>query len=212
MSSKAKNIVIVILCLVIAGALSLSAYNIANARPASGGVNPNAVVVAAPDQDGFEEHPDWIIEEPEVIDYGENLALGKEIKQNGQTQVYHCKNAVDGNRYTYWEGKADSYPSEITVNLGEVMELGGAQVLLSPNQIWGARTQEVEVSVSDDGEAFTTAAAKTTLSFDPLENGNAVYMPFAAGTRGQYVRFSFYSNSGATAGQAAEVEIYGPQG
>lgn len=212
MSSKAKNIVIAVLCLVIAGALGLSVYNIVNARPTAGEPNPNAVIVAAPDQDDFEEHPDWIIEEPEVIDYGENLALGKEIKQNGQTQVYNCKNAVDGNRYTYWEGKPDAYPGEITVNLGEVMELGGAQVLLSPNQIWGARTQDVEISISDDGETFTVAAAQTTLSFDPLENGNAAYMPFEAGARGQYVRFSFYSNSGATAGQAAEVEIYGPQG
>lgn len=212
MSSKAKNIVIAVLCLVIAGALGLSAYNIANAQPVAGEPNPNAVIVAAPDQDDFEQHPDWIIEEPEVIDYGENLALGKEIGQNGQTQVYNCKNAVDGNRYTYWEGKPDAYPSEITVNLGEVMELGGAQILLSPNQIWGARTQDVEVSISDDGEVFTVAAAKTTLSFDPLENGNAAYMGFAAGARGQYVRFSFYSNTGATAGQAAEVEIYGPQG
>ena len=212
MSSKAKNIVIAVLCLVIAGALGLSVYNIVNAQPTASAPNPNAVIVAAPDQDGFEEHPDWVIEEPEVSDYGENLALGKEVKQNGQTQVYNCKNAVDGNRYTYWEGKPDAYPSEITVNLGAVMELGGAQVMLSPNQIWGARTQDVEISVSDDGEAFTVAAAQTTLSFDPLENGNAAYMPFEAGTRGQYVRFSFYSNSGATAGQAAEVEIYGPQG
>lgn len=210
MSSKAKNVTIVILCVVIAGALGLSAYTLSKGQRASGKPNPNVTLVAAPEQTDFEVHPEWIMPEAEVIDYGENLALGKEIRQNGQTQIYNCKNAVDGNRYTYWEGQADAYPSEITVNLGGVMELGGAQILLSPNQIWGARIQEVDVQVSDDNENFTTIVPQTELSFDPAEN-NCAYLPFEAGVKGQYVRFRFYANTEASAGQAAEIEIYGPQ-
>lgn len=210
MSNRAKNVTIAALCAIILAALSLSAYTLSGGRRSSGGPNPNVTLVAAPDQADFEEHPEWLAPEVETVDYGENLALGKEVKQNGQTQVYNCKNAVDGNRYTYWEGKPDAYPSEITVNLGEVMELGGAQILLSPNQIWSARTQEVEVQISEDNETFTSIIPQTVLSFDPAAN-NCAYIPFAIGTQGQYVRFCFYSNTEATAGQAAEIEIYAPQ-
>lgn len=209
MNSKTKAITMTVLCVVIIGALGLSAYTLSRGRPS--GPNPNVTLVPAPDQVDFEEHPEWVLPEPEVIDYGENLALGKEVKQNGQTQIYNCKNAVDGNRYTYWEGKADDYPSEITVDLGESMALGGAQILLSPNQIWSARTQEAAVQVSEDGENFTEAFPRTELPFDPAEN-NCAYLPFEDGMQARYVRFSFYSNTEATAGQAAEIEIYGPQG
>lgn len=208
MSSRRKNAVIAFLCVVIVGSLGLSAY--ALHRKGTAWPNPNVTLVAAPDQTDFEEHPEWVMPEVEVIDYGENLALGKEVKQNGQAQVYNCKNAVDGNRYTYWEGKLDAYPSEITVNLGKVMELGGAQILLSPNQIWSARTQEVSVQVSDDNESFTTVVSQAELSFDPAAN-NCAYMPFVPGVQGQYVRFCFYANTEAKAGQAAEIEVYGPQ-
>ena len=210
MSGKAKNITIAILCAVIAGALGLSAYTLVNGRRSAGGPNPNVTLVAAPEQTDFEAHPDWALPEVEEVDYGENLAEGKTARQNGQAQVYNCRNALDGNRYTYWEGAPDSYPSVITIDLEEVMDLGGAQLLLSPNQIWSARTQEVEVLVSGDGEEFTSVVPRTAYTFDPLEN-NCAYIPLAAGTRGQYVQFSFYSNTEAKAGQVAEIEIYGPQ-
>lgn len=208
MKEKHKNWIIALLCAVIAAALILSVYQISRRSQSDGGVNPNVTVVTAPEQAGFEPHPEWVTPEPEVIDYGENLALGKDVAQNGQTQVYHCKNAVDGNRFTYWEGKADAYPSELTVDLGEVTALSGAQVLLSPNQIWSARTQEIEILLSDDGEQFTTVAPREERSFDPAEN-NSAYISFPADTQGRYVRFCFYSNTEATAGQAAEIEIYG---
>ncbi|MBD5153587.1 MAG: discoidin domain-containing protein [Oscillibacter sp.] len=210
MNNKTKNVVIIVLCVIIAGSLGLGAYTLSQGQKASNEPNPNVTVVAAPEQTDFEQHPEWELPEPEVIDYGENLALNKKAKQSGQTQIYNCKNAFDGSRYTYWEGKADEYPGEVTVDLEAVMDLGGAQIMLSPNQMWGARTQEVEILVSGDNENFTTVVPRTALDFDPLENGNAVYIPFE-GT-GQYVRFCFYSNTGATAGQAAEIEVYGPQG
>lgn len=210
MSSRGKNIIIVILCLVIVGSAGLTVHGVDSARRVAAGPNPNVTLVAAPDQTDFEEHPEWAAPAPEIIDYGENLAQGRKAQQNGQTQVYNCKNAVDGSRYTYWEGAADSWPGVITIDLEEAAELGGAQIMLSPNQIWGARTQEVEVQVSGDNQEFVTVVPRAALQFDPVENGNAVYLPFDAAVQGQYVRFCFYSNTGASAGQAAEIEIYGP--
>lgn len=209
MSSKMKNILIVVLTVVIIGSIALSAYTIYEKSTANE-PNPNITLVTVPEQEGFEVHPEWTIPPVEEIDYGENIALGKEVYQNGHTQIYHSRNTVDGDRYTYWEGLAGSYPNIVTIDMGETVPMTGARILLNPRAIWSARTQEVEVRISDDGENFTTIIEKTTLSFDPMED-NSAYMAFAETVEARYIRFVFYSNTGATAGQAAEIEIYAPK-
>lgn len=208
MSNKMKNLIIVLLCLVIIGSVGLSAYTIC-VRSNADVPNPNVTLVTTPDQTDFEVHEEWTIPETEPIDYGENLALEKDVKQSGQTDIYNCRNVTDGDRYTYWEGESNDYPNDVTIDLGQVMELTGARVLLNPRQIWSARTQEVEVQVSGDGETFVTVYPKTTLSFDPLKD-NSAYMEFDETAAGRYIRFLFYSNTGAKGGQAAEIEVYGP--
>ena len=208
MSKNEKNWgILVILCVVIITAVSLTVRRIAASRH-SDAPNPNVTLVTAPEQTDFEEHPEWTVPETEPIDYGENIALGKDVRQNGQTQIYNCRNVNDGDRFTYWEGAADAYPNEVTIDMGQPEEITGARILLNPRQIWGARTQEVEVLISDDGENFTTVCEKTTLSFDPMAD-NSAYMLFPETVTGQYILFRFYSNSGASAGQAAEIEVYG---
>lgn len=202
-----KNIIIFALCALILASLGLGGYAIWQKQHAEV-PNPNVLLVTTPEQEGFEVHPDWTIPVTEPIDYGENLALEKPVKQNGQTQIYNGKNAVDGDRFTYWEGAADSYPNSLVIDLEEEKSITGAQILLNPRQIWGPRTQEVEVLISTDGEQFTTLAEPAVLSFDPLEN-NSAYIDFGKAVTARYVQFLFYANSGATAGQAAEIEIYG---
>lgn len=209
MNNKLKNILIVALCLVIAGSILLTAYGI-SAKSASEEPNPNVTLVTAPEQEDFEEHPEWTIPPAEEIDYGENIALGKEVYQNGHTQIYHSRNAVDGDRYTYWEGMANSYPNIITIDMGETVEMTGARILLNPRAIWSARTQDVEIQISDDNENFTTIIEKTALSFDPMAD-NSAYVPFAETVTGRYIRFVFHANTGAAAGQAAEIEVYAPK-
>lgn len=208
MSNKMKNVVIVLLCVIIAAAVGLSAYTV-YAGYTSDEPNPNMTLVTVPEQEDFEEHSEWTIPVTEPIDYGENIALEKDVKQNGQTDIYNCRNINDGNRFTYWEGKSDGYPNEITIDLGQVSEMNGARILLNPRAIWGARTQEVEIQVSDDNETFTTVIETTTLSFDPMAD-NSAYIPFDEVVTGQYIRFLFYSNTGAKGGQAAEIEVYAP--
>ena len=209
MSEKMKNWVILLLCLVIAVSLGLTAW-IVRTKAEAEAPNPNVTLVTAPEQTDFEEHPEWTVPETEPIDYGENIALGKDITQNGHTQIYQCRNAVDGDRFTYWEGLAGAYPNIVTIDLGEAMEMTGARILLNPRQIWSARTQDVEIQVSGDGETFVTVLEKTTLSFDPMED-NSAYIPFAETISGRYIRFLFHANTGATGGQAAEIEVYAPK-
>ena len=208
MSNKMKNIVILLLCVVIVGSVALGVYQISTGRNTDE-PNPNVTLVTVPDQEDFEIHAEWTVPETEPVDYGENLALEKKVRQSGQTDIYNCKNLTDGDRYTYWEGESDDYPNDVTLDMEQTVEMSGFRILLNPRQIWGARTQEVEVQISDDGENFTTVFEKTTFSFDPTQD-NSVYVQFEETVKAQYIRFVFYSNTGARGGQAAEIEIYAP--
>lgn len=208
MKNKEKiiNLVLVMLTVIIAAALAVGIRAVLTRWPAET-VNPNVTLVSAPDQEDFEVHPEWALPEMEPVDYGENIALGRSVTEDGHTQVYHCRNINDGETLTYWEGRADDYPNEITFDMEEVVTVSGARILLNPRSNWSARTQEVEIQISGDNENFSTVYPKAALSFDP-NTGNFAYMGLDAPAEARYIRFVFYANTGATAGQAAEIEIY----
>ena len=206
MKKSTRTVLTVLLIVVILASAAATGY-ILREKNSREVINPNVTLVTAPEQEAFEVHPEWTLPEPEIIDYGENLALGKKVTQNGSTQIYQCRNAVDGDRFTYWEGLQDSYPNIVTVDLGETQNISGFGILLNPRQIWSARTQEVEVQLSDDGEEFSTLLPAQTVEFDPMTD-NRCYLPVEESAEARYVRFVFTANSGAKAGQAAELEIY----
>lgn len=95
----------------------------------------------------------------------------------------------------------------VTVDLEEPQKISGFGILLNPRQIWNARTQDVEVQTSDDGEEFTTLLPTQTVEFDPMTD-NRCYLPLDESVQARYLRFVFTANSGADAGQAAEIEVY----
>lgn len=206
---NSKNVILAVLAVIIAAALGTGIWAVKTREPEEK-VNTNVTLVSAPEQTEFEVHPEWVLPEPEVVDYGENIALGRTVSENGHTQVYHCRNINDGETLTYWEGRADDYPNEITFDMEESVTISGARILLNPRSNWGARTQEVEIQISGDNENFTTVYPKSALSFDP-NTGNYAYMEFDTPVEAWYIRFVFYANTGATGGQAAEIEIYAPQ-
>ena len=206
---NSKNVILAVLAVIIAAALGTGIWAVKTREPEEK-VNTNVTLVSAPEQTEFEVHPEWVLPEPEVVDYGENIALGRTVSENGHTQVYHCRNINDGETLTYWEGRADDYPNEITFDMEESVTISGARILLNPRSNWGARTQEVEIQISGDNETFTTVYPKSALSFDP-HTGNYAYMEFDTPVEAWYIRFVFYANTGATGGQAAEIEIYAPQ-
>lgn len=201
-----KNIIIAVLAVIMVAALGVGIWAVLTREP-SEKVNTNVTLVSAPDQDEFEVHPEWALPEIEEIDYGENIAPGRAVTEDGHTQVYHCRNVNDGETLTYWEGRADDYPNEITFDMEESVKISGARILLNPRSNWSARTQDVEIQISGDNENFNTVYPKTTLNFDP-NTGNFAYMELDEPVEARYIRFVFYANSGATAGQAAEIEIY----
>ena len=205
---KSKIVILVALAAVIVVTLVVGILGVLTRKPIET-IQTDVTVVSAPEQDDFEVHPEWALPEEEPVDYGENIALGRTVTENGHTQVYHCRNINDGETLSYWEGRADDYPNEITFAMEESVTISGARILLNPRSNWGARTQDVEIQISDDNENFTTVYPKTTLSFDP-NSGNYAYMEFDTPVETCYIRFVFYANTGATAGQAAEIELYAP--
>jgi hypothetical protein len=135
-----------------------------------------------------------------------NLALRRPIASNSHIFAFTADKAVDGDTRTYWEGAANSYPNEVTVDLGATRALAAVRVRLNPQRIWGARTQFASIWASVEGEQFVLAAESAAWKFDPAAGDNTVTIPIAVTAR--FIKLSFTANDGATAGQIAELEVF----
>lgn len=167
----------------------------------------NVTVITTPDQTKAEIHSDFIKEEfvPSLPE-GENIAIGKKIKDNGFTDVYGANRANDGSTEgaSYWEGK--DYPSILTIDLEEATEIHAIRVLLNPLAVWSKRTQTIAVNISSDGENFTEFISTKQYTFEPDE-GNQIQLVFDE-IETRFVQLVITENSGAGSGQVAEFEIY----
>ena len=70
-----KNVILAVLAVIIAGALGTGIWAVKTREPEEK-VNTNVTLVSAPEQTEFEVHPEWVLPEPDLVDYGENIALG----------------------------------------------------------------------------------------------------------------------------------------
>jgi len=77
---------------------------------------------------------------------------------------------------------------------------------LNPAQIWGKRTQTFKIEASDDGQNYTEVIPSKDYDFDP-KTGNQVVIDID-NVKMQYIRLTFTKNTGAVAGQIAELEVY----
>jgi hypothetical protein len=168
----------------------------------------NVTVVKAREQTEAEEHPDFIVEEYELIlPQGANVAVGKKVEASSFTDVYNARKATDGDSSgaSYWEGKSD-YPNTLTVDLGAPTKIHTVRLTLCPLAIWGKRSQTVAINVSDDGTNFTELVKTKQYDFDPM-TGNEVQIPFDE-IQTQYIQLVITANTGAGGGQIAEFEVY----
>lgn len=175
--------------------------------PVTGG---DVTVVAAPEQTEPMEHEAFAVEEyVSVIPEGVNLALEAKVDANNFQETYTAKKAIDGRVVgpSYWEGAKDSYPNILTLDFKEAKTFHAIRLCLNPATLWGARTQEFSVEISDDGENFTEFIASAAYEFTP-NRANEVVLEFED-TTAQYVRLVFTSNTGASGAQLAECEVYG---
>ena len=135
-----------------------------------------------------------------------NLAAGKKIISGEHTDVYAPENVNDGKTDTYWESKG--FPAEMTIDLGESGKISTVAVRLNPSAVWEARTQEIQVLISTDGENFKEISPAARYNFDPA-TGNRIRIDFEK-TDARFVRVVFTLNSSSRTGgaQAAEIEVY----
>jgi hypothetical protein len=145
--------------------------------------------------------------EPDPFAGSVNLAKGARVRANNHIYDFIAENAVDGDVRTYWEGAANAYPDEITIDLGAPHALQAMRLKLNPQRIWQARTQVFSILGSADGADFTTIVHAAGYRFDPAAGANTVTVPLAA--TAMHLRLSFTANDGATGAQIAEWEVFG---
>ncbi|WP_406049078.1 discoidin domain-containing protein [Kribbella sp. NBC_00889] len=136
---------------------------------------------------------------------GSNLAAGKPITASGYVHIFVPANANDDDVTTYWEGNAN--PATLTTELGSNADLSSIVIRLNPDSAWGARTQTLSIlGREQSASGFTTIVPSASYNFSPA-SGNSVTIPVSA--RVADVRLNFTTNTGAPAGQVAELQVMG---
>ncbi|MGW0415062.1 discoidin domain-containing protein [Streptomyces collinus] len=135
-----------------------------------------------------------------------NLAQGKPFTESGHADVYGAANAGDGNRDTYWESRNNAFPQWLQVDLGSSVKVN--QVTLRLPGGWPGRSQTLKIQGSTDNQSFTDLTASKAYTFDTSDDQSSTISFDTTTTR--YVRALFTANTGWPAGQASELEVYGP--
>ncbi len=138
-----------------------------------------------------------------------NLALNQPVTASSSTSSsYTPQMAVDGNTGTYWESTDGAgYPQTITVDLGSVQSIGSITLDLPPSSAWSTRTETLSVLGSASGSTFSQVVASAGYTFNP-STGNTVTISLPSGTSARYVQLSFTGNTGWSAAQLAEFEVF----
>jgi parallel beta-helix repeat protein len=137
-----------------------------------------------------------------------NIALNQPITASSNASGYPAANANDGNTSTYWESlDGAAYPQTLAVNLGSAYSLGSIVLDLPPATDWTTRTETLSVLGSTNGSTYTTIVPSAGYTFNP-STGNTVTIPLPSGTSAQYVELNFTANTGWSAAQVSEFEVF----
>ncbi len=138
-----------------------------------------------------------------------NLALNQPVTASSSTSSsYTPQNAVDGNTSTYWESQdGAAYPQWITVDLGSVQSIGSITLDLPPSSAWSTRTETLSVLGSTNNTTFNQIVGSAGYTFNP-SSGNTVTIPLPSGTSARYVKLNFTGNTGWSAAQLSEFEVF----
>jgi hypothetical protein len=134
-----------------------------------------------------------------------NLALGKAATSSSNFPNFVATNCNDNVLTTYWEGGGE--PSSLTIDLGANANITSLVIKLDPSTAWGARTQTFQVlSHNQTTSTFTNLVSSAAYNFDPA-TGNTVTIPVSV--TASAIQLNFTANTGAPAGQVAELQIMG---
>jgi F5/8 type C domain/Abnormal spindle-like microcephaly-assoc'd, ASPM-SPD-2-Hydin len=137
-----------------------------------------------------------------------NLAAGAVMTASSSASGFPASNVNDGNTSSYWESDdGAAYPQTLTANLGQPMSVGSMTLDLPPATAWSTRTETLSVLGSTNGSTWTTLVPSASYTFNP-STGNTVSVNLPSGTNDQYLELSFTANSGWTAAQLSELQIF----
>ncbi|HEX3786372.1 MAG TPA: choice-of-anchor D domain-containing protein [Pseudonocardiaceae bacterium] len=141
------------------------------------------------------------------IDSSTNIAAGKSASASSSTSPYVASNLTDSDASSYWESTDGSFPQWAQVDLGQNYSVGKLVLKLPPATAWAARTETLSVQGSTDGSNFSTIVGSAGYTFDPNANNNTVTIPINA-TTARYVRVNITANTGWSAGQLSDFEVF----
>ena len=137
-----------------------------------------------------------------------NLALNQPVTASSDYQSYVPANVTDGNTSSYWESSdGAAYPQTITVDLGSTQSIGSVTLDLPPATAWATRTETLSVLGSTNGTTFSQLVGSAGYTFNP-STGNTVTISLPSGTSDRYVELSFTGNTGWSAAQLSEFEVF----
>ena len=137
-----------------------------------------------------------------------NLALNQPATASSYTQTYVASNVTDGNTSTYWESSDGAgYPQTISVDLGSVQSIGSLTLDLPPSSAWNTRTETLSVLGSVNGSSYSQLVGSAGYTFNP-STGNTVTISLPSGSSARYVQLSFTGNTGWSAAQLSEFEVF----
>jgi hypothetical protein len=138
-----------------------------------------------------------------------NLAQGQPVTASSSYQTYVPSNVTDGNTGSYWESTDGAgYPQTITVDLGSTLSIGSLTLNLPPLSVWNTRTETIAVLGGTNGSSFTQIVGSVGYTFNPAVNNNSVNVGLPSGTSARYVELSFTGNSGWSAAQLSELQVF----
>ena len=137
-----------------------------------------------------------------------DLSTGATATSSSNASGFPASNVNDGNTSTYWESlDGAAYPQTITLNFGQILPMGSVTLNLPPSTAWSTRTETFSVQGSTNGSTYTTLIASASYTFNPA-TGNTVSFNLPAGTSEQYLQLVFTANTGWTAAQLSEFEVF----
>ena len=140
---------------------------------------------------------------------GSNLASGKTAAASSTNAPYTAGNLNDGNQASYWESAGCGLPQWAQIDLGvrHLRQPGGAQ---APHRLGRPQPRRCPCRAAPTVPASPRSSASAAYTFDPVV-GNAVTINFGA-TNTRYVRVNVTANTGWTAAQLSELEVFGATG
>ena len=137
-----------------------------------------------------------------------NIAPLATMTGSSTASGYPATNTNDGNTSTYWESSdGAAWPQTLTAQFTQQMPLGSVTLTLPPSTAWATRTETFSVLGSNNGSSWTTLVPSAGYTFNPA-TGNTVSFQLPSNSTYQYLQLSFTGNTGWSAAQVSEFEIY----